>query len=275
MLGDHATPVAAGIFQVRADIAVLDGGLQGGGGGGGGSEDGGSASKASKNGKSSADDSPSINIQPFTCPGKCVDANGVDGETNLLEDVIVDCNEEDKGQEWIEHREGNVVSYESVLFPGWCLAVEHEHNLAHVETGELLPVHFNNDFAIILKILGPVYIEQFSDVYPTDWAYLGVNLNTNTNTTVDACTDGVVGLIPCGCPSTKWYNAGSQLLSLSCWEAGFSTSMSVDYDDESGECLSQLKSIQDDSGDVTWASTFMLKETGNSAGGLGFYDPLG
>ena len=55
----------------------------------------------------------------------------------------------------------------------------------------------------------------------------------------------VVGLIGCGCPSTKWYNAGSQLLSsLSCW-------LSVDYDDKSGECLSQLKSVHDDSGGVT------------------------
>jgi hypothetical protein len=81
----------------------------------------------------------------------------------------------------------------------------------------------------------------------------------------------IVGLIGCGCPSTKWYNAGSQLLSLSCWEAGFSTSLSVDYDGESGKCLSQLKSVQDDSGDVTWASTFMFVEAGSSSGGgLGY-----
>lgn len=272
MLGDHAAPVAAGIYAVRA---ALNGGVLGGGSGGG-SEDGGSASKASKNGKSSADDSSSINIQPFTCPGKCVNANGVNGTTNLLEDAIVDCNEQDKGQEWIEHKEGgNVVSYESVAFPGWCLAVEHEHNLAQEGTVGWIQVPFSSDAVALFKLIPLESVTQFPDVYPGDlgWSYISVALNTNT--TVDACTDGVVGLIPCGCPSTKWYNTGSQLLSLSCWEAGFSTSMSVDYDDESGECLSGLKSVQDDSGDVTWASTFMLKETGNSAGGLGFYDPLG
>ena len=105
MLGDHAAPVAAGIYETQLAISklrggdVLVGGGSGGGSSGGGSEDGGSVSKASKNGKSSADDSSSINIQPFTCPGKCVDAYGVDGVTNLLEDAVVDCNEENKGQE--------------------------------------------------------------------------------------------------------------------------------------------------------------------------------
>ena len=43
-------------------------------------------------------------------------------------------------------------------------------------------------------------------------------------------------------------------------------SLSVDYD-ESGECLTGLKSVQDDSSDVSWASTFMFVEAGNSAGG--------
>ncbi len=238
ILGDLATPVAANGITVGNPPA--------------------DASKASKNGKNGkAGPSSLFNIQPFTCPRKCVDTTGLNLETMLLEDAIVDCVEEKEGQEWIEHKEGNVVQWESVAYPGMCLAVEHDHDVVHKDTGETTTWSF--------FILGSLGTGKEAELYD----YQGPNYNTTT--TVDACTDGVVGLIGCGCPSTKWYNAGSRLLSLSCWEAGFSTSLSVDYDDESGECLSQLKSVQDDSGDVTWASTFMFAEAGSTfGGGLGF-----
>ena len=78
---------------------------------------------------------------------------------------------------------------------------------------------------------------------------------TDTPTTTDACTDGVVGLMHCQNPATKWYDSGkSQLLSLTCWKAGYSTVLSVGGVNDT---LKELKSIQVDDV-IPTVDTFMF-----------------
>ena len=206
------------------------------------------ASKASKNSKSSKAASSAVNIKPFKCTNQCIDARvGLDNSTKLLTDAIVECDAQEEGQEWIIHQEGNnIVRMESVVYPGQCIAVEHDHYVRNATTGEIQVVDFQ----------GVSYPYERKGTL----TYLGVALDTNT--TIDACTDGVVGLISCDCESTKWYSTGGQLLSLTCWKADFSTSLSVGYDD-SGACLPDVKSLVDSG---TWDSTFMFIEAGSLAG---------
>ena len=183
-------------------------------------------SKASKNSKSGKAASSAVNIKPFKCTNQCIDARvGLDNSTKLLTDAIVECDAEEEGQEWIIHQEGNnIVRMESVVYPGMCIAVEHDHYVRNATTGAIQVVDFPG------MSLGPI-----KGVF-----YAGVALDTPT--TIDACTDGVVGLISSDCESTKWYSTGGQLLSLTCWKADFSTSLSVG-DDGSGKCLPDVKSM--------------------------------
>ena len=98
-----------------------------------GSEYDNGVSKASKSigGKSTkAAPMSYFNIQPFSLPGKCIDADeGLNEETMLLDqDVFIDCNEGDVGQDWILRQEGNnIVQWESAKYPGYCIATEHDH----------------------------------------------------------------------------------------------------------------------------------------------------
>lgn len=73
------------------------------------------------------------NILPISLPGKCIDADeGLNEETWLLDqDVFVDCNEGDKGQDWILHQQGTIVQWESAKYPGTCIATVHDHNVVN------------------------------------------------------------------------------------------------------------------------------------------------
>ena len=181
----------------------------------------------------------SVHIAPLTCTNKCVDANGLNDQTMLLEAAIVECNGDEKGQEWSIHRsEGSIVQVESRLFPGMCLAVAHDHYVLDSTTG--------------LKIIvGFAYISH----HPVGILKAGVPVDQNT---IQACTAGTVGLISCEYPSNQWYFTGGQFISLSCWKAGLSTLLSVDRDPTSRECLTELKSIGGEDGAIPKDSTFMI-----------------
>jgi hypothetical protein len=71
-------------------------------------------------------------------------------------------------------------------------------------------------------------------------------------------------------PGKQWYDAGSQLLSLTCWKAGYSTALTVVGDDDD---TLELKSVQVDDV-ITTDSLFMFVESASSSGsggGLGVY----
>ena len=101
-------------------------------------------SKVSKNSKSGKAASSAVNIKPFKCTNQCIDAKvGLDNSTKLLTDAIVECDAQEEGQEWIIHREGeNIVRMESAVYPGQCIAVEHDHYVRNATTGEIQVVGF-------------------------------------------------------------------------------------------------------------------------------------
>ena len=206
------------------------------------------------------------NILPFSLSGKCIDADeGLNPETWLLDqDVFVDCNAGDVGQDWILHQQGNIVQWESALHPGYCIATEHEHNVVD-EYG----IQTSIDHAVLAATYNTVagYATKGYAV-KNSWgkAYVVAGPNTNTNTTIDACINGVVGLMHCENPATQWYDAGSHLLSLTCWNAGYSTALTVVGDDDD---TLELKSVQVEDV-ITTDSQFMFVESASSSdGGLG------
>ena len=228
------------------------------------------------------------NILTFSLPGKCVDADeGLNPETWLLDqDVFVDCNAGDVGQDWIRHQEGNIVQWESALHRGYCIATEHDHNvvdpdgvgqtLSHAALAVGLGWSANSGAYIVFEKPSEsdrlTVIYQNSNFFETNPLMSSANdevvtfgsNNLDTNTTIDACTNGTVGLMHCENPATQWYDAGSRLLSLTCWKAGYSTALTVVGDDDD---TLELKSVQVD--DVlTTDSQFMFVESGSTSGGL-------
>jgi hypothetical protein len=106
---------------------------------------------------------------------------------------------------------------------------------------------------------------EFTPLESEGWVqtYIFKGLKLDTPTTDNSCTNGIVGLVHSQNPATQWYDAGSQLLSLTCWKAGYSTALSVVGDDDD---TLELKSVQVDDV-ITTDSQFMFVESASSSGG--------
>ena len=130
----RATKIFLAIFATLVSVSAAD--IS--------SEDGGVCKASQSIGKSTKAAPMSYsNILPFSLPRKCIDADeGLNEETMLLDqDVFIDCNAGDVGQDWILHQEGNIVQWESALHPGYCIATEHDHNVVDELGSEHVLIH--------------------------------------------------------------------------------------------------------------------------------------
>ena len=64
------------------------------------------------------------------------------------------------------------------------------------------------------------------------------------------------------------YDAGSQLLSFTCWKAGYSTALTVVGDDDD---TLELKSVQVDDVIIADSMCMFVESASSSGGGLGAY----
>ena len=81
------------------------------------------------------------------------------------------------------------------------------------------------------------------------YAYRGQCISVNyspgerANGVHDRCHDGILALLPCDDPASRWYLTGGELLSFFCWSSGVSSKMSVSHDaDKEDKCYEELLS---------------------------------
>ena len=84
-------------------------------------------SKTGKSGKSGK--SESYHIAPFSCPGRCIDAEGADYNSGELSNAVQSCNVDGSHgytQQWLVHQDTTFVKVESYAYEGQCIGVFYE-----------------------------------------------------------------------------------------------------------------------------------------------------
>ena len=59
------------------------------------------------------------------------------------------------------------------------------------------------------------------------------------------CNEGILVLMSCDSPASRWYFTGGELLSFFCWSRGFSSNMATIYNVAEGRCNDELGSTND------------------------------
>ena len=208
------------------------------------------ASKSSK-GKTGDD----YFIAPFSCPQRCISADGYEPDSHLLEDAVVECDVNDSYQKWKVHQVGSLLKFES--------AAQHDHDMCLAVVHQD-PDHLSNDLEALNEAwlgwnqltgvqMGPSVFFNFDGQLVEAGEDGSRRRNLLSEDEVDGICSGKLGMAHCNHPGSYWYNTGGNLLSAFCWDQDTPTAMSVDE-----TCNGMKVSNTTMTGDLTTSETFMI-----------------